>query len=249
MSKIVKFREELPRGYIYWGEDLVFERPQLGLGEYKGTVTRIMNSCKKCIVEDDLSIYIETNALNDILRVNSNNKIKRILADIDDEDKLLEGTVKNNDVDYIVFGEVIKLINRELVEARDESRRMYLKVAEKSLINMRDCDKLVALARKKDTIYDKELKKLKIKRKRFYKIKNDELTGDKLEKDAHFSHIRSKSSYPKLALDIENGLLVNKATHNKITNLKIEDEEQLEKLCQDEKWRLEWKKKFNEKFK
>lgn len=248
MSKIVKFKEVLPKGYIYWGEDLVFERPKLGLGEYKGTVTRIMNACQNCIVEEDLSIYVSTNSLREILRINASNKINRILADISDDDKLGDGTIKSSQVDYIVFGEVLKLINRELIETRDQSRRLYLKVAEKSLINMRDCDKLVVLAGQKDIIYNKELKNLKGKRKRTYKIKIDELTGEKLQKDSHFSHIRSKASYPKLALDIENGLLVNKEIHNIITNLQIEDEDQLEELCKKERWSLEWKKKFDSRF-
>lgn len=241
---MVKFVEELPTGYIYWGEELEFERPSLGLGEHKGTVTQIMNACKNSIVEQDLSIYVSKNSLKDILRVGVNSKMNRILSEIADEDKLMPGTIKSSNVEFIVFGEVLKLINRELVEARDERKRMYLKISEKALINLRDCDKLAVLALQKDVIYNKELKKLKGKRKKIYKIKFDELTGEKLEKDAEFSHIRSKASYPKLALDIENGLLINKETHNKLTNLQIEDEVQLEKLCIEEGWNLDWKKKF-----
>lgn len=244
MSKMVKFRPKLPAKFIYWGDDLEFERPVLGLDEDKRTVTRIMNACKNCIVEIDLSIYISQESLSDILRVKAQSKLNRIKAEIHDEDKLDDISGTNFNEEPIALGEVLKLINKELVEARDESKRIYLRVAEKSLINMRDCDKLKVLAAQNDRKYNKELKGLKAKRKKLYKIKIDELTGKKLERDADFSHIRSKASYPKLALNIENGLLVNKDIHKIITDENVEDEDQLEALCIREGWSLDWKSKF-----
>lgn len=245
MSKLVKFREELPSGYIYWGEDLEFKRPVFDMGENKGTVTAIMNACKKSIVEQDLSIYISSEALKAILRTQANSKIRNIIANLDDEDKL---DISNNNTTYIAFGEILKLLNKEIIEAVDDRKRMYLKIAEKSLINMRDCDKLRLLAIERDKQYKDKLKKLKGKRKKAYNIKNDELTGERLKLGSHFSHIRSKASYPKLSLDIDNGLLINPLTHKKITSLQIEDEEALEKLCREEGWSLDWVDRFREKF-
>lgn len=243
MKKIIKDKRELPKGVAYRGSDLDFERPTIGEDEHKGTVTRIVNACKECIVEaESAAVYISEDSLGEILRLRAEDKIRIILSNIEDEDKFSDGK-------HILLAECIKLINKELNEARTESRRKYLKISERALINLRECDKIRMISIKTDERYKKELGKLKRNRISRYKIKRDELTGEILiKRTAEFSHIRSKSSYPKLALDIENGLIVNKETHVKITKEKVENEETLKSLCEKENWDITWYEVFKSNY-
>lgn len=243
MKKIVKDKRELPQGIAYRGEELNFKRPEIGEGEHKGTVTRIVNACKECIVEESSSaIFISEDSLGEILRLRAEDKIRIILSNIDKADKYENSK-------YILIGECLKLINKEMNEARSESRRRYLRVSEQALINLRECEKIRVMNIRKDENYLKDLKKLKGLRIKRYGIKKDELTGEPLVKrKAEFSHIRSKSSYPTLALDIENGLIVNKETHNKITKENVENEEKLKSLCEKENWNIRWYEKYKERY-
>ncbi|MGL5152371.1 MAG: hypothetical protein ACRC7N_17580 [Clostridium sp.] len=247
--KVAKYREKLPQGFVYWGSDLDFDRPSLSSAEHVGTVTKIMNACRNSIVEEDRSIYISTEAFSEILRIRSKYKLKQIISNIDDDDKLNSGVLVNNKCEFIAFGEVFKLIIKEHFEATDNKRRMYLEVSEKVLLSLRDCESLKLLAFKNDMNYKDELKKLKSKRIRLYKINEDELTGELLDKKgSEFHHIRSKASYPKLALKIDNGVIVNKEVHKIITKEGAENEEQLEKLCIKMGWKTSWIFKFKSIF-
>ncbi|WP_297632285.1 hypothetical protein [uncultured Clostridium sp.] len=243
MKKIVKDKRELPQGIAYTGDELNFKRPEIGEGEHKGTVTRIVNACKDCIIEANTStVFISEDSLGEILRLRAEDKIRIILSNINEDDKYENSK-------YILLGECLKLINKEMNEARSESKRKYLRVSEQALINIRDCDQLRVMNGKIDENYLKDLKKLKKTRIRVYKIREDELTGESLiKRKAEFSHIRSKASYPALALDIENGLIVNKETHDKITEENVENEEKLKSLCEREKWNVEWYEKYKEKY-
>ena len=183
-----------------------------------------------------------------MLRCNAQVHLKNIISNIeDDEFHIIKKTTidgKIIDVRYISIGELLRLINKEIEISKDYKKRIYLRKSEEALRNLRDCDKLELKRIEKESNYDKELKKLKKKRIKKYKLKKDELTGDTLRKDAEFSHIRSKASYPNLALDINNGLVVNKKTHDEITRMNIEDEDSLLKLCNKNEWSTEWYKKY-----
>ncbi len=72
-------------------------------------------------------------------------------------------------------------------------------------------------------------------------LQYDELTGEILEyQSCEFSHIRSVSLFPQFASLIENGLIVNKKTHEEITKYNINDEHELYNLCELKGWSLEW---------
>ncbi|MGL5416760.1 MAG: hypothetical protein ACRDAU_13925 [Clostridium sp.] len=246
-SGLIKYRRKLPIGFRYIGEDIQFERPALNEGEAKGTVTQIMNACKDSIIDGNSAIYISQEALGKLLRTNSTNKIRKILSEVDESDKL-DKERNIEEIDFIIMGEILKLINREIGEVKSDKKRLYLRISEKALINMRDSQKIRALLLENDRKYKSELKKLKGNRKKDYAIKSDELTGEKLKWGAEFSHIRAKSAYPNLALDLRNGLIVNRETHRIITKEKIENEDELLKLCIKMKWKTSWHEKFKNSF-
>ena len=78
-----------------------------------------------------------------------------------------------------------------------------------------------------------------------YNIKEDELTGKNIDiRTCEFSHIRSVSMYQEYSDNIENGLIVNKETHDKITRKEINDEDELYDLCIDNGWNLQWYEKY-----
>ena len=73
----------------------------------------------------------------------------------------------------------------------------------------------------------------------------DELTGKNIDiRTCEFSHIRSVSMYQEYSDNIENGLIVNKETHDKITRKEINDEDELYDLCIDNGWNLQWYEKY-----
>ena len=45
-------------------------------------------------------------------------------------------------------------------------------------------------------------------------------------------------------VSIENGLIINKTTHEKITQLRINDENELLQLCELEGWLTAWHESF-----
>ena len=67
-----------------------------------------------------------------------------------------------------------------------------------------------------------------------------------MDVDCEFPHIRALSIFPEFSLYVENGLLVNKDTHNEITRNGIIDENQLYTLCLEKDWNLGWYEIFSE---
>ena len=50
--------------------------------------------------------------------------------------------------------------------------------------------------------------------------------------------------YQEYSDNIENGLIVNKETHDKITRKEINDEDEIYDLCIDNGWNLQWYEKY-----
>ena len=95
-------------------------------------------------------------------------------------------------------------------------------------------------ARYYEDLIDKK-NKLKARRIKKYKIVIDELTGFSLKiRTAEFSHIRSVAIYPELQLELDNGLIVNKKTHEIITEKGIQNEDDLYNLCLEKSWNTKW---------
>ena len=82
---------------------------------------------------------------------------------------------------------------------------------------------------------------MKSKRIKKYFIQKDELTGESLiSNTAEFSHIRSVALHSDLQLEIENGLIVNKETHEIITKENVQNEDDLYSLCIKNNWDTSW---------
>ncbi|MDO4690752.1 MAG: hypothetical protein Q4A58_05585 [Fusobacterium sp.] len=182
-------------------------------------------------------IWISNKYLHTLLRVNKT-LVKYYLA-----------TINRSDSEYITGAEFIRLLSTIFDSATTFRRRDYIRYSEKLYLLIRDSDKAeVMRARYFEDLIDKR-NKLKNQRIKKYKIKIDELTGVNLKiQTAEFSHIRSVALYPDLQLELDNGLIINKKTHELITEKGIQNEEDLYNLCLEKKWNINWYNFYKQMF-
>lgn len=174
-------------------------------------------------------VWINREYLHTLLRV-SKNLVNYYLAQIN----------RSND-DFISGKDFIFLISDIFENATTFKRRDYIRYSENLYRLIRDSDKAEVLrARYQENISEKKngLKKDRLKK---YPTNVDELTGKKLDyQRSEFSHIRSVAVYPDLQLEIENGLIVNKETHDIITKENVQNEDDLYSLCIKNNWNINW---------
>ncbi|MGL4450154.1 MAG: hypothetical protein ACRCTZ_03045 [Sarcina sp.] len=238
----------LPSIFEYRVADIDYLVPELFRGGAKRELTSIKNAMDGGFGDKRGSIFINSKYLDRVLRTKTF-VAKEILVEINSDEKVeCDGQV------FIRLGELMKLITKRLEKLPSGKTRRYLLLVEEFLINIRDSDKFVNIRNEIEADYKQEINKLKTRKKAQIKREQlkvgkfkgfyDELTGEKLVRYSQFSHIRAKSVYPSLALNINNGLLVNEGTHSLITSLGIIEEEGLLKLCKQKGWRTSWYKIF-----
>lgn len=232
-------KKNLPAIFEYKVGDISYKIPDLFKGANQREFNRIKKACDESFGDRRGQLYINSKYLDCVLRTKSF-VAKEILFEMNSNEKIKCG----NDT-FVRLGEIMKFITRRLETLPCGKTRNYLLSVEKFLLNIRDSDKFVNIRTMIEADYKDELKKLKTKRKR--KLKNDgikifidELTGEKLKRGSEFSHIRAKSVYPEFALNIDNGLLINKETHEIITSRSIVNEDELLDLCKENKWNTRW---------
>ena len=143
-------------------------------------------------------------------------------------------TIGRAGADYITGTEFIGLLSNIFDSATTFRRRDYIRYSEKLYILIRDSDKAeVMRARYYEDLTDKK-NKLKVQRIKKYKIKVDELTGTNLNTD--------------LQLELDNGLIVNKKTHEIITEKGIQNEDDLYTLCLAKGWNTKWYNFYKQTF-
>ncbi|MCY7007041.1 hypothetical protein OCK72_00080 [Fusobacterium simiae] len=174
-------------------------------------------------------IWINNKYLHTLLRVNKT-LVKYYLA-----------MINKSDSEYITGAEFISLLSIIFDSATTFRRRDYIRYSEKLYILIRDSDKAEVMRAKYNEDIIEKRNKLKTKRIKKYRIVNDELTGSNLKvQTAEFSHIRSVALYPDLQLELDNGLIVNKKTHEIITEKGIQNENELYGLCLEKGWNTKW---------
>ena len=233
-KSISKTTSNLPSTFVYKAGDVGYTIPSLFEGGNSKTHSLIKKACDEVVGDYSGCIFINSLYLDKLLRTKSF-VAKEILSNIHREEKLM-----CSNLTYIKLGEIMKLITKRLEVLKVGKTRSYLLLVEEFLLNIRDSDKFLNIRSEMQEELKLELNKLKYKRKRKYKIINDELTRDELVRGAQISHIRAKSVYPSLALSIDNGLLVNLETHETITSRQITNEDELLDLCKELGWRTNW---------
>lgn len=190
---------------------------------------------KSCAIDENGHIWLTDVYLHTIFRTSKDNA-KYYVQQIEKEHKR-----KESDLTYIKGSEIIRVIDDRLQTAGVISKENNLRLSSEMYSAIRDSDTAKLLRYEYYENIKNYVKKLKQLRIMKFDLCLDELTGDLLDKkNSEFSHIRSCSIYPYLMDNICNGLVVNKNTHELITKLSINDENQLYDLCKEMKWHLGW---------
>lgn len=210
----------------------------------KGVFTQIKNAYSALVyIDENYRLWISTEKLAVILRTDAS-KAEYMVTNLGAKYKI---TV--DEQEFIEAAELSKLIFKQIEQVSNSKTKIYLKFSEKQLMQIRDYPKFENEKRLIDDIRLEEIKKLKDKRIKYNNITHDELTGKELnKKTAEFSHIRSKILYRAISNNINNGLIVNKSTHDIITQNCVEDEEDLKTLCIQMNWNLDWYRIFIDRF-
>lgn len=199
-------------------------------------MTEISNAWKNTSIIDYKGwIWVKKDKLHSILRTTKNN-IEYIFMQIPDECK----TTFGNET-YVRGYEVLKLIAKGIEENGTGTKGVYLETSKQYYDAINTCDKAKLLRLENEIQLKEQRKSLKKKRIKAYNIKLDELTKEPLKvRTAEFSHIRSVALHKVISNSIDNGLIVNKETHNIITSHNINDECELLNLCKQMNWTIDW---------
>lgn len=235
-----KKRHEILKRVHLFENNIPYEKPALPPTLHDRTLTSITNALNaEAYLDPQGRLWLSREKLHSILRTTKANA--NDLFDSFDEVRKIENHW------YVRAHEVMGRICKEIEEADSLKKGEYLSFSEQCLIAIRDSDRATVKRARFLEEWKEKKKKLKNARIKRYGIVTDELTGDLLEKrTAEFSHIRSSSLYRDLSLDIENGLIVNKNTHELITASGINEEEELLFLCEQEGWSTTWYDEYKE---
>lgn len=213
--------------------EIDYQEPAEGELLNSRTVKAIKNAFDKAILDKRGWIWIEEESIHSLLRVKTKADARYWM------EKIPQGCVRSiNNKEYIRGYTFIAIINKFIEEKGSNKYLPYVN----SCYNAINSADLVKLARLEyDSFLKEQKRKLKARRIKKYKIKVDELTGKEINsKTCEFSHIRSVAMYQEYSDSIENGLIVNKETHDAITMKVINDEEELYDFCIIKGWHLEW---------
>ena len=221
-------------------KDITYKMPERSKELYKTTVKKITNAINRGKPDSRGLIWINCSTLHTVLRVKTKVDARYLLETID---KKYKTTYEGEE--YVLWSSIISIVEKR----REENpKNRYLSLVMDILNEINECDEIQLLRLKAKNLMEQRVKKLKNKRIRSYKLKEDELTNDPLDKKkAEFSHIRSVAMFPELAEMMWNGLIVNKDTHLIITQVGVNDEEELYKLCYEKGWNTAWYKTYKEK--
>lgn len=187
-------------------------------------------------IDDWGRLWVHEKYLAQILRTTRAN-VKYEILGLSSEKKY---RIENSEI--LVRGDAVhQMIDYKLQNAGYIRREHYLRLSEMYYLAARDSKYARTIRYERYENIRENLKKMKQSRISYMNNSYDELTGQLLDsQSSEFSHIRSVSIYPELALYVENGLLVNKSTHKTITQYKINDENQLYSLCIELGWNCDW---------
>lgn len=214
-------------------KDLNFKAPMRSKVLDKVTVKKINNAIEHGIIDNQGHIWICCSKLHVILRVKTKVDAQYLLESISKKYKANYG----GNI-YVRWASLISIISRRI---EDNPSNKYLPLVFEILKEINECNDVKILRLEAKTLREKNLKRLKWQRIKNYNLINDELTGETLNKaKAQFSHIRSVTMYPEISEMLWNGLVINIGTHATITELSINDENQLYELCYNKGWNLGW---------
>jgi len=218
--------------FDYALEEIQYNNPLV----QKKVATEIRNAWNDGSRIDDIGrLWVHESYLAKILRTTRDN-VKYEILQLDDDKKY---RLQN---ELLIRGDAVhQMIDYKLQNAGYIRREHYLRLSEMYYLAARDSEYARNIRYEHYEHVRENLKRMKTSRLSYIDHNYDELTRRELDRrSSEFSHIRSVSLYPELALYMENGLLVNRDTHRTITNNSINDEGELYRLCIQLNWSVDW---------
>lgn len=207
---------------------------------HENTKVAIRNAWDTCSVLDNFGrVWVKSSCVHVLLRTSIANA-NYLIGGIDNYDKYRDGMQL-----YIRGTAICYLLDFNIQNARSLQRENYIRFSELFYKAIRDSSRAREIRAEFYEHLNRILGRLKINRISRFGIQYDELTNEPLIlQTCEFSHIRSVSQFPELAGLVENGLIVNKTTHNEITRNNINDEIELLQLCQVKGWNTNWSNRY-----
>ena len=140
---------------------------------------------------------------------------------------------------YVRIDEISAYLARLINSPIDPAKNLIF--SDMHCLAVRHCDLAFSISAIFNSQMSEKIKDMKEIRIKKFNISYDELTGVILDKkSAEFSHTRSRAMYPMLSTYIENGLVVNRETHQIINDHNVNNEADLYQLCQSNGWDTTW---------
>ena len=217
---------------VRWAREISLKRAE---AKSQATVTRIMNAWQLSGLDSNGIIWVDQEKIHEILRTDKATA-RELVASIVYPHRRDVGTKT-----YLYGPKVLEKLSERVSQAGNATTEKYLEISLGLYHELEFSDIGKLLRRESWQAMSEARKGLKGDRIKALSITEDELTGEPLQKkSAEFSHIRSCKAYPLLGLDINNGLVVNQATHKKITEKGIVNESQLFSFCHEMGWKESW---------
>ena len=216
---------------VYSAEDLTitFPAPSCHLTEKETSKTRSLIK-ETSIYTPDSKGYLNTKGLPHLMGTDKKST-NRFYNNLDNVDKFENGAER-----YASLESVDKEVSKRLQEPRDTLQRERLRDSENCINAFRDAPELEKIREIEESKNRKEQSNLKFKKIRLENIKNCQLSGEPLEKDAHAHHIERRADKPRLARDLNNIVVANQNPHDEVHRENAESREELKKLCEKKGW-------------
>ncbi len=192
--------------------------PNIPLKKYD----KVDEACETTQLGNDGNAYIPEDSMPGLLgkkKAESRYIVDNRIAD--------ENKININSTPMINTSGVVEYLDRNSHQTRNPEEADLNRYSRDSLTRIGDSDQAEAIRRKVDAKVNKELPKLRKKRG----IEKDEITGEPLKAGAAFHHTNSKAIYnnPLDVIDPNQGINVNKDTHEEIHRRGIMDSKELER--------------------
>lgn len=158
--------------------------------------------------------------------------VNRFVNDLEGDDKMKNGTNT-----LVSAPAIMKELSERIQWPIDTIKKEKLKDSEGCVATLRDAPELDKIREIQESKIRKELPGLKKKKIKAEGITSCQVTSKPLDPNAAFHHIRRKSDRPDLALDLNNGVVLNPSPHDEVHEADAESPEEFSDLCTKKGWK------------
>lgn len=193
--------------------ELAYANPPDPVDAYGPTLTAIRSTwADRAVVDAHGQVWVDVAGLHVILRTSRENARHFVREDVPYGERAeIGGTL-------LVRGwRVATFLDREIQRTGRVRRARYLRNSEAHYRGVRDAAEAALCRVERSQQIDSLTKRLKKLRIEQHGLTHDELTGELLEDAAHFAHVLARTVYPSFSDCVWNGVVVNPATHDRMT--------------------------------